>query len=386
MNDWGKYGRAYENIAENLAGLAEINRVICLFPPLGINKNKNRRFEFEVLANKNGKLFAINLYSDILSFKKRPFRRISNIINDYLGKMLFKRLLKKMKLENENNIVWLFPPHKFINTILKKMRYDFMVTQIVDNNVYMTNISPQNKKYYEEQYRYLAKISDAVITSSVANHKMFLEYNQKSQIFENAVDLKFIREPSDLPWRLNRSRPRLGYVGFVSQRTDLKLLEYIADKRPEYDLILAGPISGDREKEFNELLKMPNIIYLGEIAYLEVPPFIQSLDVCLIPHLDSPYSRTMSPLKLYQYLGSGRPIVSTAVAGVERFKEIISVASNQEDYLVRIDETLKEIGEENKRKRIAAAKEETWEKRTESIWSYVIKEIQNKKEKENTPF
>ena len=80
----------------------------------------------------------------------------------------------------------------------------------------------------------------------------------------------------------------------------------------------------------------------------------------------------MSPLKLFQYLASGRPVVSTRVAGVERFEELITVADGPDDFLSKIDEALRNDTPEMSRKRIEAARRETWDKRVKEMLEAVV--------------
>ena len=162
-------------------------------------------------------------------------------------------------------------------------------------------------------------------------------------------------------------------MGWITPRTDLDLLYYIAKKRPNYDLIIAGPI----EYGFNieKLSDLRNVIFEGRIPYERVPEFIRTIDVCIIPHKDSLYSRSMSPLKIFQYIGSGRPIVSTMIAGVERFKEIINIANNYDDFIEYIDDVLIHDNEDISMRRIEVAKKETWDIRINEMYNIVASHI-----------
>jgi hypothetical protein len=79
----------------------------------------------------------------------------------------------------------------------------------------------------------------------------------------------------------------------------------------------------------------------------------------------------MSPLKLFQYLGSGRPIVSTSIAGVERWKGLVSIAGDYREFIQCIDTALNQDTEELSRKRIEAVKPETWDRRVEEMFKAI---------------
>jgi hypothetical protein len=367
MNDWGMYGRAYEKIAENLATMPEVSRVMVFFPPLE-KQSASWPEEKVKVENISQKLVVVTLY-DVLQRGSHPMLRVRRLVNDKVASFSFRRCLRALIVKKENTILWLYPSHGFINQVISKIPYTFLVTQIIDNSSFMTIKHNKAKLFSHEQYKNLAETSDVVITSSRANYDIFSQYNKQCGFFENAVDTIFIMEPSELPYRINNCRPRLGYVGFISERTDLVLLEHIAKQRPNYDLIIAGPIS--TRQNIDNLVKIPNVSYVGAIPYDELPRFIKTLDVCLIAHKDTEYSRTMSPLKAYQYLGSGRPIVSTRVAGVEKFNGLIWIAETYNDFLECIDESVHEGDSSLKHKRIGVAKHENWQKRARDIFQYV---------------
>ena len=192
-------------------------------------------------------------------------------------------------------------------------------------------------------------------------------------LFENAVDESFIGLPAVLPCKASDTSPRLGYVGWITERTDLLLIEYVARKRPEWSILIAGPQRGHIVEE-STLVTLPNVSYLGPLPYNEVAGFLQTLDVCLIPHRDTPYSKSMSPLKLYQYLASGRPIVSSEIAGLERFRENIHVADSYDDFISHIEDALNNDTVELSSKRIEKASNETWAKRVQDIYNVVRKQ------------
>jgi len=261
--------------------------------------------------------------------------------------------------------MWVFPPHPYIENLKNWIPRRALITQIVDNNIHKEHEPTEKIEFVKKQYEALAKESDIVITSSNLNFEYFSHLNPNCYLFENAVDPTFLGDPSDFPYLANNTRPRLGYTGWISQRTDIDLLVHLANTRPEYDFIIAGPIEIP-QTEFEKLF-LPNVHYEGVIPYERMPSFLKSLDICLIAHHDTAFSRSMSPLKMFQYLASGRPIVTTKVAGVDRWNRLISIAMNYDDFVFNIDETLKNDTIEKSRERVEAARSETWDKRVKEM-------------------
>ncbi len=354
MRDWGQYGRAYEKIAAELAARPEIGRVLCVMPPSVVQPNE---YAWPLkLDRSSGKLWALSLSTRVTPTTGAPYR-LRKWANARLPSLTFSTLLRMLGFKQSNTLLWLYPPHPYISQIQQQVPHFGQLIQIVDNNMHLGTASEQYRQDARRQYESLVSTADCVIVSSQANNDFFSSMNGKTFVFENAVDEIFLRPSTELPSKSGAKRPRLGYVGWLSDRTDVVLLERLAEERPLYDIILAGPAEG---ADISRLVELPNVTWLGKVPYEDVPDLLCTFDICLIPHLDTPYSRSMSPLKLFQYLGSGRPIVTTPVAGVDRWQEHIRIANNHETFIRMVDAALVEETPEKSEARIAAAKRETW--------------------------
>jgi glycosyltransferase involved in cell wall biosynthesis len=243
----------------------------------------------------------------------------------------------------------------------------------VDNSTFKENHSSEEIEFAKKQYDELAKVSDMVITSSKLNYDYFSRLNPACYFIENAVDPVFLANPSNFPYLINKKRPRLGYAGYISERTDIDLLIHLAQNRPEYDLVLAGPVEIPQE-DFEKLL-LPNVQYVGVVPYGKMPDFLRNLDICLIAHRDTQFSRSMSPLKMFQYMASGRPIVSTKVAGVDRWDRLISIAWNYDEFALKVDETIRNDTIGKSRERVEAARLETWDNRLKGMADKLLEVI-----------
>ena len=365
-DDWGKYGRTYENVAEHLSRLPDVNHVVVVFPPEEIDRGAiNPRCRIRKFSDK---LTVVTQLTRII-----PEKRILQILRGKIHKMLsnraFTRLLKEEGFTRDNTILWFFPPHPYLEELLETVPHTMVVTQLVDNFAELDETHWLHG-YAKAQYPKVSSFSDIIITSSKMNYELFKRTSNACYLFENAVNSRFICKPSTFPYRENNAKPRIGYVGWITKRTDLNLLQYVVREKPQWTLILAGPQSNN-DLEMRDLLKLKNVRYSEYIPHEDVPAFIRSLDVCLIPHRDTPYSRSMSPLKLFQCLASGRPIVSTNVAGLERFASYLKVATDYEGFVRGIADTLENDTLGDSRKRISVALHETWDRRTQEIFSLV---------------
>jgi glycosyltransferase involved in cell wall biosynthesis len=362
MNNWGKFGFEYEFIVKYFAKQEIVRNLICVFPP-----ESSKFYQPFSCVNESNKLHLITPNSSVLPLSRFRFMKQTG---NFISKVALKHYIKMLGCKGNDTVLWVVPPHEYIGDLMQFVPHSFLITQIVDNNAYLESLSQNEINFIRKQYDDLSKNADMVTTASKFNYDIFSRINPNCYVFENAVDEAFIGKPSKLPCLTNGTRPRIGYLGFITERTDIQLLDYIARSRPRYGLLIAGPQDGEVLNKYGTL-DLPNVSYEGVIPYREVPKFIESLDVCLIPHKDTPYSRSMNPLKIYQYLASGRPIVSTDIAGVERWKESISVAADHHDFVTKIDKTLKNDSRELSAKRIEEAKKEIWDVRLKDLFETV---------------
>ena len=359
VNDWGKYGRTYEMIAKTLSRRPEVNHVICFFPP---NEVKRGQFAAPLKIIRDDKVIIYTENENVLPVNTAPYH-IKRKINMIIRNAALKLFMVFLGLNKRNTILWVFPPHPYIERLLTIIPHKMVVSHVVDD---FTKIDRKHflYRYAVSQYPKVQDFSDIVITTSKFTNRFFGSMNDKCYAFENAADEIFISPPSVSQSRLNNASPRLGYLGWITERTDLGLLEYIARKRPNWSLSIAGP---QHVKLSQNLLSLPNVEYLGTVPYPAAPEFVRSLDVCLLPHKDTSYSRSMSPLKIFQYLASGRPIVSTPISTVERFRDYIHIGETYEKFLEKIEDALRGDTIEKSMARIEMAKAETWDKRVDAM-------------------
>ena len=363
--NWGE-GRTFQKVAEHLSHMQEVKYVVCVLPPSPVRENE---YAWPLKTKRiTQKLTVLSQNERVVPTVSRPFR-FRVWINRCAREHGLLSYLRMYGFKKENTILWLFPPHPYLDELNRVIPHSLLVAHIVDN---FTKLKEDKWlcDHATVQYPKLQRDADVIITGSEYNCRLFSADQKRCYLFENAVDEDFLGEPSSLP-SFNGALPRLGYVGTISERTDIHLLEYIASNRPEWSLLIAGR----QETSLNGsgLLDLPNVSYLGIIPYQELPNFLQSLDVCLMPHKNTDYARSMSPLKLYQYLASGRPIVSTNIEGLGRLKEYLWIGETYEDFMKCIEQALQEETVELSHRRIEAAKRETWDKRVNDMFT-VVKE------------
>jgi glycosyltransferase involved in cell wall biosynthesis len=160
----------------------------------------------------------------------------------------------------------------------------------------------------------------------------------------------------------------LGYAGLVSSRLDLPLLAELAAIRPEWRLVLVGEIvPAGCQTELARLTALPNVTLAGPRPAAEMPGIIARWDVGLIPYRVNEETRRASPLKLYEYLAAGLPVVSADVPAVRPFAGLIEIAGGPEETAVAVARALATDSAAARAGRRAAVREHSWDARVESL-------------------
>ena len=181
-------------------------------------------------------------------------------------------------------------------------------------------------------------------------------------------------ELRDLP------RPILGYFGVIDERLDYSLIERLADSFEDGSVVFVGPVV---KVDPAELPKRPNIHWLGQRRYEQLPGYVKAFDVCLMPFALNAATEYINPTKTLEYMAAGKPIVSTPVWDVVRnFTPIVEVATSSEfvyavTTALRMEPSRLEAG-------IARARGSTWESTIAEMDSLVAGAISIERRKANT--
>ena len=183
----------------------------------------------------------------------------------------------------------------------------------------------------------LLKVADVVFTGGYSLYEAKKKRHGNVHPFPSSVDRKhFGAARTGLPDPADQAavaRPRLGFYGVIDERIDLDLLASVADARPDWQLVMVGPVVKIGE---DELPRRDNIHYLGGKSYEELPSYAGNWDVALMPFAINEATRFISPTKTPEYLAAGKPVVSTPIKDVKRHYEKLSgvrIAATPEQFV-----------------------------------------------------
>ncbi len=251
----------------------------------------------------------------------------------YAGEERLERLVLKRWPEGPD-VVWCYTP--FLSYLPYRFLQAKTVFDAVDDWREHTQFTARRAEL-EGRYKDIRDGYNAIFTVS-ESLRDGLFAKTKAHWIPNGVDLThFSRRPKEA-WPANIAalpRPIIGYAGVIESRVDEEILSAIADAYPNGSLVLAGPV-WRKDAAFKKLAARPNVHLLGAKPYADVPTILSACDIGIIPHKVNAFTKSMNPLKLYEYLAIGLPVVTTPIAGLTGFEKGVHVASTPAAF---VDET-----------------------------------------------
>jgi UDP-galactopyranose mutase len=190
----------------------------------------------------------------------------------------------------------------------------------------------------------LLQTADVVFTGGHSLYEAKKDRHANIHPFPSSVDrAHFTTARAGLPDPADQSaiaRPRLGFYGVIDERLDLELLAAVADARPEWQLVMVGPVVKIDEAD---LPRRDNIHYLGGKDYSELPTYLSGWNVAMMPFAINESTRFISPTKTPEYLAGGKPVVSTPIRDVERHYSklaAVQIASSAEEFVAACEDML----------------------------------------------
>jgi GT2 family glycosyltransferase len=206
----------------------------------------------------------------------------------------------------------------------------------------------------------LAKESDLVVVTSKNLYDKMTKLNNNCILLPNATDFEYFNNLPENEILKDISKPIIGYYGAISDWFDNTIIEYAAETRKDWNFILIGNTFG---ADISRLSKLPNVRLLGEKPYSELSKYLYWFDICIIPFKLNKLTEATNPVKFYEYISSGKPVVSTKIPELVSFEDYLYLADGKEDFVKKIATALAENSKEIRDKRIKLAKENTWDKR-----------------------
>lgn len=205
-------------------------------------------------------------------------------------------------------------------------------------------------------------------------------YDLKSQSHDNCyfygcgVDVAHFgkaraRETSIPPTLAGLKKPVLGYFGVVDERLDYELIARLADANRDWSVAMIGPAL---KVEDMPLPQRPNLHWLGQQPYADLPAFCKGMDVCLMPFALNEATEYINPTKALEYMATGRMVVSSAVPDVVRnFGEVVKVANDHDEFIAHCRHAIESPDGKRIQRGLSMAEDNTWERIVGSLEGHV---------------
>ncbi|EGQ9966927.1 glycosyltransferase [Vibrio cholerae] len=218
----------------------------------------------------------------------------------------------------------------FWHSAVKKLPKNTVVYDCMDHHAGFSTNSFEMLK----QENTLLKEADLVITTAELLSKNISEARE-NVIIRNGAEIDYFKAtPSEE--LLEKSRPVVGYYGAIAEWFDTDLVLKTAKLLPQYDFVLIGNVTTDVSCFKNQ----SNIKLLGEVPYKDLTKYLVSFDVCIIPFIINDLTLCTNPVKVYEYLAAGKPVVATAMPEVVLIEEKVFIASDAEAFSLSIEKAM----------------------------------------------
>jgi glycosyltransferase involved in cell wall biosynthesis len=203
------------------------------------------------------------------------------------------------------------------------------------------------------------------------------EIAAKAKLLEQGVDYDHFASATSQEWAqpddiAEVPHPRLGYFGAIeSWLLDQELIRHVSQKRPEWHWVLIGLRAAPLEIE-----SLANVHYLGSKPYSSMPSYASAFDVCVLPWVtDNEFVSYGSPIKVREYLATGKPVVVTPLYEYEPLDGILRVSRGYDDFIAKVEDALVNDSDEKRSARREAVRESTWDARAEQVSDDILKLI-----------
>jgi GT2 family glycosyltransferase len=208
-----------------------------------------------------------------------------------------------------------------------------------------------------ENEKDLLKFSHLILASSKNLYDEVSQCNQNTCLVRNAAEYDFFSKQPQVIYKDKNQKKIIGYYGAIAEWFDVDLLEKIANAFPENNILLIGrDTAGIKHK----LKSCENVLFIDEVAYAKLPFYLYAFDVCIIPFKITLLTLATNPVKAYEYLSAGKPVVSVDLPELHEFSNLIQLANSEQEFIQQIEIALKENTSEKIAARKKFASEQTW--------------------------
>ena len=300
----------------------------------------------------------------VMTMPQIPFRRwpLVQRLNELYGQLVVRRALRRLGFER--TISWFAVPHP--GALAGKFDECYVVYYCIDDYSGLPDVDREVIRQLDD---HLSRAADQVFVASRTLLERKRELNRNTIYSPHGVDYAHFSRASDPATPIAEparrlAHPIIGFFGSISGWIDLELIAQLAQARPNWTFLLVGFASVDT----SILQQCRNVVLAGAQPYSRLPEWAKAFDVAILPYQRSnPGAINANPLKLREYLATGKPVIAVSTPEIERFSHCIRIANTAEEFLWQIEDALENDSEEQQAQRVREVMGSTWEARVQQV-------------------
>jgi len=377
--DWDEYWRRRQHL---MWQLSKSYNILFIEPPIsfpnclkGLFKRKDFELDYrrkivgalrlKYLRKINSGIFAWNF---ILPFHCWVTAKYSffRTVNHFIAKHILLRILKKFKIDDP--IVWVSQPYW-----LEWVSFDLLnklgkvVYDMADDYLLYPGLSKKSLEMITRNERVLLENASRTFAVSEEIRSRKEKISRNISVVPNAVDADKYKKCNGGKLK-GYNTPIIGYMGgIVPGLVDIPLIEKLARFNTSWSIVMIGSVNMD----VSALKGFKNVFFLGKVPYDDLPLYANDFSVAIMPFSRDGYFKTFDPLKMYEYMAMGKPVVTVDFPRAYDFKDVLYLARNSEEFVSQVNEALKKGV--NKKLLETIVQENTWEVRASDIMKVLSK-------------
>jgi glycosyltransferase involved in cell wall biosynthesis len=272
-------------------------------------------------------------------------------------------------------VSWFLIPH--LAAVVGRLGERLAVYYCIDDYAALPDVNPEAVRALDEES---TRRADVVFVASDTLLEAKERLNPNTFVSPHGVDFEhFARaqdehlaapaDAADLP------RPVVGFFGLIERWIDLELVDWLAQQRPDWTFVLVGRVAVPEE----DVPRRPNVRLLGRRPYDELPAYGKQFDAAIIPYKLTQQVLHANPIKLREYLATGKPVVSVSTPEIDKYADVVEVARSREEFLAKLDGVLGRPDDPAAaRRRMARVAAEGWDARLREVWKVVEEQLERR--------
>lgn len=361
--EWNNDALIYRRhrLAEFLAGKDDTAEVIWVCPTSNAHSS-----QFHSHSEKIKQYFVADISSNRLFRFGRYF--------DIFYKNKLNELIRYVNTQQAKKYLWhTFPGFPLLQTIISwdRVIYDCSDLWTIQMGGKKNVINQfRQKSISSAENRIIAGADHIFCTSDFLYEKVKVNptLNEKTQVaaLENGVEFDAFSKGSA---QLSEAQPTeesgavLGFIGGIKPKLDFELLNRVLAEKKDWKLLLVGPDATNNSPSFQQLLTNKNVTWAGEVPPAEVPDYMDKLDIGILPYKSSEYNKAVFPLKLFEFLAAGKPVVGMNLPSTKKYSQpmIYEYIEDSDEKFVTACEALFKDSLAFAKKRMELAQKHDWQ-------------------------